>query len=216
MSDPLALAILISGSGSNLQAIIDAIENGELDAEIKSVVCNNPRAYGLQRAAKHGLPTRVVDHHDYPDRERYDAELRQYLQSLSPDYIVLAGYMRILSPSFIDAFEHRILNIHPSLLPAYKGLDTHRRALQNGENRHGVSIHLVTAELDDGPILLQASYPIEAGDSVEDLQARGHRLEHQMYPKLLGWISESKLIIDSDGRITYDQTPLEAPLIFDH
>jgi len=214
MSDPLALAILISGSGSNLQAIIDAIENGQLNAEIKTVVCNNPQAYGLQRAAKHDLSTHVIDHHDYPDRQQYDAALRQYLQSLAPDYIVLAGYMRILSPAFIEAFEHRILNIHPSLLPAYKGLDTHQRALQNGETRHGVSIHVVTAELDDGPILLQASYPIDAGDSVEDLQARGHRLEHQMYPQLLGWISESKLNIESDGRILYEQTPLEQPLLF--
>jgi phosphoribosylglycinamide formyltransferase-1 len=216
MSDPLALAILISGSGSNLQAIIDAIECGQLDAEIRTVVSNNPQAYGLQRATKHGLPTRVIDHRDYPEREQYDAMLQQYLQTLAPDYIVLAGYMRILSPAFIDAFEHRILNIHPSLLPAYKGLDTHQRALQNGETRHGVSIHLVTAELDDGPILLQASYPIQANDSVEDLQARGHRLEHQMYPQLLRWISETKLSIDADGHILYEQTPLEVPLIFDH
>ena len=214
MSDRLALAILISGSGSNLQAIIDSIENGYLDAEIKSVVCNNPQAYGLQRAAKHNLPTQVLDHRDYPDREQYDARLRQYLQSLDLDYIVLAGYMRLLSPAFIDAFEHRILNIHPSLLPAYKGLDTHQRALANGETRHGVSIHVVTAELDDGPVLLQASYPVTAGDSVEDLQDRGHRLEHQMYPQLLRWISENKLSIDTNGRILYEQTPLEAPLLF--
>ncbi len=214
MSDRLALAILISGSGSNLQAIIDAIESGNLDAEIKSVVCNNPQAYGLQRAAKHGLPTEVIDHRDYPDREQYDARLRQHLQSLDLDFIVLAGYMRILSPAFIDAFKHRILNIHPSLLPAYKGLDTHQRALANGETQHGVSIHVVTAELDDGPVLLQASYPMAAGDSVEDLQARGHRLEHQMYPQLLRWISESKLIIDVNGRIQYEQTPLEEPLLF--
>ncbi len=214
MSDPLELAILISGSGSNLQAIIDAIESGKLNAEIKAVVCNNPQAFGLQRAAKHDLPTRVIDHRDYPDREQYDAALQQYLQSLAPAYIVLAGYMRILSPAFIEAFEHRILNIHPSLLPAYKGLDTHQRALQNRETRHGVSIHVVTAELDDGPVLLQASYPIAADDSVEDLQARGHRLEHQMYPQLLSWISESKLNIDADGRIFYEQTPLEQPIHF--
>jgi phosphoribosylglycinamide formyltransferase-1 len=215
MSGPLALAILISGNGSNLQAIIDAIECGELDAEIKTVVSNNPQAYGLQRATRHGLPTRIIDHRDYPDRQQYDAKLGQYLQSLAPDYIVLAGYMRILSSAFIDAYEHRILNIHPSLLPAYKGLDTHRRALANGETRHGVSIHLVTAELDDGPVLLQASYPIDAGDSVEDMQATGHRLEHRMYPLLLSWISENKLSIDEDGRIMYERTPLEQPLLLD-
>jgi phosphoribosylglycinamide formyltransferase-1 len=133
---------------------------------------------------------------------------------VAPDFIVLAGYMRILSAAFVRAFEHRILNIHPSLLPAYKGLDTHQRALDNGESRHGVSIHLVTAELDDGPILLQGSYPIEAGDSAADLQAKGHRLEHQMYPLLLRWLSEGKLIIDDNGRIQYEQTPLDQPIQF--
>ena len=214
MSGRLALAVLVSGSGSNLQAIIDAIENGTLDASIKTVVCNNPEAYGLQRAQKHGIETRVIDHRDYPQREAYDLALGDYLQSQAPDYIVLAGFMRILGAAFIERFQNRILNIHPSLLPDYKGLDTHRRALANGETRHGVSIHLVTAELDDGPILLQASYPIEPGDTVEDMQATGHRLEHQMYPRLLGWISENKLSIDTDGRILYEQSPLEEPLVF--
>ena len=214
MSRALGLAVLISGSGSNLQAIIDAIEAGELDASINSVISNNPDAYGLQRAQKHGLPVAVLDHHDYASRELYDAALRQYLESVAPDYVVLAGFMRILSPAFINAFEYRILNIHPSLLPAYKGLNTHQRALDNGESRHGVSIHLVTAELDDGPILLQAAYPIDAGDCVEDLQARGHRLEHRMYPQLLQWISEDKLNIDNEGRIQYDQVSLEQPILF--
>jgi phosphoribosylglycinamide formyltransferase-1 len=214
MSKTLRLAVLISGSGSNLQAIIDAIEGGELNASIDAVVSNNADAYGLQRAGKHGLPTRVFDHRDYASREQYDAALRQYLESIAPDYIVLAGFMRILSAGFIQAFEHRILNIHPALLPAYKGLHTHERALANGETRHGVSIHLVTAELDDGPVLLQASYPITAGDTVADLQQRGHRLEHRMYPQLLRWISEAKLIIDDEGRIHYDQNLLEQPIPF--
>jgi phosphoribosylglycinamide formyltransferase-1 len=214
MSKPLRLAVLISGSGSNLQAIIDAIESGELDARIVTVISNNPDAFGLQRAGKHGLPTRVFDHRDHASREQYDAAVRQYLESVAPDYIVLAGFMRILSPAFIEAFKHRILNIHPSLLPAYKGLHTHQRALDNGETQHGVSIHLVTAELDDGPVLLQASYPIGAGDTAEDLQARGHRLEHQMYPQLLRWISEGKLIIDDEGRMHYEKALLEQPILF--
>jgi phosphoribosylglycinamide formyltransferase-1 len=214
MSRALGLAVLISGSGSNLQAIIDAIEAGELNANINIVISNNPDAYGLQRAQEHGLPVTVLDHHDYASRELYDAALQQQLAAVAPDYIVLAGFMRILSPAFIKTFENRILNIHPSLLPAYKGLNTHRRVLDNGESRHGVSIHLVTAELDDGPILLQAAYPIEAGDSVEDLQARGHRLEHRMYPQLLRWISEAKLNIDNEGRIHHDQVLLEQPILF--
>jgi len=214
MSNELRLAVLISGSGSNLQAIIDAIESGSLHARIDTVVSNNPDAFGLQRASKHGLPTTVIDHRDFSSRELYDDSLRRHLQSVAPDFIVLAGYMRILSPAFVRAFEHRILNIHPSLLPAYKGLDTHQRALDNAESQHGVSIHLVTAELDDGPILLQGSYPIEAGDSAADLQAKGHRLEHQMYPLLLRWLSEGKLIIDDNGRILYEHTPLDQPVQF--
>jgi len=214
MSNELRLAVLISGSGSNLQAIIDAIESGSLHARIDTVVSNNPDAFGLQRASKHGLPTTVIDHRDFSSRELYDDSLRRHLQSVAPDFIVLAGYMRILSAAFVRAFEHRILNIHPSLLPAYKGLDTHQRALDNAESRHGVSIHLVTAELDDGPILLQGSYPIEAGDSAADLQAKGHRLEHQMYPLLLRWLSEGKLIIDDNGRILYEHTPLDQPVQF--
>ena len=214
MSHELGLAVLISGSGSNLQAIIDAIESGNLHARIDTVVSNNPNAFGLQRAGKHGLPTTVIDHHDFSSRELYDDALRRHLQSVAPDFIVLAGYMRILSPAFVRAFEHRILNIHPSLLPSYRGLDTYQRALDNAESRHGVSIHLVTAELDDGPILLQGSYPIEAGDSAADLQAKGHRLEHQMYPLLLRWLSEGKLNIDNTGRIHYEQIPLDQPIQF--
>jgi phosphoribosylglycinamide formyltransferase 1 len=214
MSGPLRLAVLISGSGSNLQAIIDAIESGELAAEIGVVISNNPTAFGLQRAQKHGLPVVVIDHRNFHNRADYDTRLQQQLETVAPDYIVLAGYMRILGPSFIQAFAHRILNIHPSLLPAYKGLDTHQRALDAGESWHGVSIHLVTAALDDGPILLQGSYPINPGDSVADLREKGHRLEHRMYPQLLRWLSESKLIIDDRGRTYYDQTLLEQPIRF--
>mgnify|MGYP001812448778 CR=1 FL=1 len=214
MNGETGLAVLISGSGSNLQAIIDAIEAGELEARICCVVSNNPDAYGLQRAREHGLATAVIDHRDYPDRRQYDAELARQLIEFAPDYIVLAGYMRILGADFVARFPNRILNIHPSLLPAYKGLDTHRRALADGESCHGVSIHLVTAELDDGPILAQGSYPIEDGDSVADLVARGHRLEHRMYPQVLGWIATGKLIIEPDGRILYEQTPLDVPLQF--
>ena len=214
MKKRLVLAVLISGSGSNLQAIIDAIEAGTLDARIACVICNNPDAYGLQRATRHGLPIQIIDHRSYSSRAQYDAELRRQLELIAPDYIVLAGYMRILSAEFVRAFEHRILNIHPALLPAYKGLDTHQRALANAETEHGVSIHLVTAELDDGPILLQASYPIEDGDTVADLQKKGRQLEHQMYPAVLRWISESKLIIDTNGQIFHDQTSLDNPLQF--
>ena len=213
MSDPLKLAILISGNGSNLQSIIDAIEQGKLNAQIKTVVSNNSEAYGLVRATRHGLNTWVIDHRDFQDRDHYDAVLQHYLQSIAADYIVLAGFMRILGRGIIKTFEDRILNIHPSLLPAYKGLNTHQRALDDGAKLHGVSIHLVTTELDDGPIICQAKYPIDAGDRVEDLQTRGHRLEHQMYPQVLHWLSENILTIKG-GQLFYEQALLEQPIPF--
>ena len=210
----LRIGVLASHGGSNMQAIIDAIEAGRLDAEIKAVISNNREAHGLLRATRHGLHTWVLDHRDYASREQFDHALRHYLQAIDPDYIVLAGFMRILGPGLIDAFANRILNIHPSLLPAYKGLDTHQRALDNGEKQHGVSVHVVTAELDDGPVILQAAYPIEPGDEVSDLQQRGHALEHRMYPQVLQWLSEGKLLIEG-GRLIYDQAPLDKPIVFD-
>ncbi|MDH3633765.1 MAG: phosphoribosylglycinamide formyltransferase [Gammaproteobacteria bacterium] len=214
MTIRMKLAILISGNGSNLQAIIDAIEAGRLDAEITAVVSDNPEAYGLVRATRHNLHSRVIDARDYASRSDYDEALQHYLELMAPDYIVLAGFMRILTPGFIEAFEHRILNIHPSLLPAYKGLNTYQRALDNGETQHGVSIHLVTAELDAGPIILQASYAIEAGDTVEDLQTRGHQLEHRMYPQVLSWLSDDRLTI-KDEQVYYEKALLEQPILFD-
>ena len=213
MSKPLQLAILISGNGSNLQSIIDAIERGKLNAQIRTVVSNNSEAYGLVRASKHGLNTWVIDHRDFQDRDQYDAVLQHYLESVAADYIVLAGFMRILGPGIIKVFEDRILNIHPSLLPAYKGLNTHQRVLDDGATVHGVSIHLVTAELDDGPIICQAIYPIETGDRVEDLQTRGHQLEHLMYPQVLCWLSDNRLTIEG-GQLFYEQALLEQPLPF--
>ena len=213
MSEPLRLAILLSGNGSNLQAIIDAIEQGLLDAEICLVLSNNAQAYGLERASNHGIETRVLDHRDFSSREAYDDALREVLDAVAPDLVVLAGFMRILGTAFIEAFSGRVINIHPSLLPAYKGLNTHQRALDNGETEHGVSIHVVTAELDDGPVLLQAGYAIEPGDTAEDLQRKGHRLEHQMYPRVLQWFSERRLRVDQ-GEVLYDRKPLHAPLRF--
>lgn len=213
MKTPLRLAVLISGNGSNLQAIIDAIEAGRLNAEIKAVISNDKSAYGLVRATRHGLHTWVLDHRDFADRERFDHALLHYLETVNPDFIVLAGFMRILGPEFIEAFRDRILNIHPSLLPAYKGLNTHQRVLDNNESEHGISVHLVTAELDDGPVIAQASFAIEAGDRAEDLQQRGHRLEHEMYPQVLRWLADRDLTIEQ-GRIYYARAPLESPIRF--
>lgn len=214
MSEPLKLAVMISGNGSNLQSIIDAIESGRLNAEIKAVISNDRLAFGLVRASRHGIHTQVLEHRDYDDRKQFDNALQQYLEAINPDYIVLAGFMRILGTDIIQAFENRILNIHPSLLPDYKGLNTHQRVLDNHEKEHGVSIHLVTAELDGGPIILQASYPIEPGNSVEDLEQRGHQLEHRMYPQLLSWLSSGRLAIN-EGQLYFEQALLENPIAFD-
>ncbi len=211
MTAPLRLAVLISGNGSNLQAIIDAVEANSLNAEIKAVISNNNQAHGLLRATRHGLHTWVIDHRDYADRKQFDDVLQHYLQTIDPDIIVLAGFMRILGARFVEAFADRILNIHPSLLPAYKGLNTHQRVLDDGATEHGVSVHLVTAELDDGPIIAQTSYAVERGDTAEDLAARGHRVEHRLYPQVLRWLADKTLTIDG-GRIYHDQALLESPI----
>ena len=215
MSKTLSLVVLISGNGSNLQSIIDQIELGQLDAKIVAVISNRPDAHGLTRACLHNIPGMILDHADFASREAFDEQLQRLLEPLQPDYILLAGFMRILGSAFIQAYADKILNIHPSLLPAYKGLGTYRRAMEQGESEHGVSIHLVTAQLDDGPVLLQGRYPIEAGDSVEDLQYKGHQLEHRMYPQLLRWLSEGKLKIGG-GHIIYGQAELENPIEYEY
>ena len=215
MSKPLSLVVLISGHGSNLQSIIDSIEQGRVNAEIKAVISNNAEAYGLLRASKHGIASYVVNHRDFGNREDFDHQLQRILAPLGADFILLAGFMRILGSATIQAFPDKILNIHPSLLPAYKGLNTYRRALDSGEVEHGVSIHLVTAELDDGPVIMQARYPIAGGDKIEDLQQKGHKLEHRMYPQLLCWLGEGKIEI-SGGQIFYEKTLLSKPIEFDH
>ncbi len=201
------LVVLISGNGSNLQAIIDAIAAGEIPAEIRAVISNNPDAYGLERARRAGIPTAVVDHRDYPDRERYDQALRAVIDRYAPDLVVLAGFMRILTPAFVEHYAGRMLNIHPSLLPRYQGLDTHRRVLEAGDAIHGVSVHFVTPELDSGPIVLQAEVPVGPGDTEEDLARKVHAEEHVIYPRVIRWFAEGRLRLDGD-RVLLDGRPL--------
>ena len=210
---PLSLVVLISGSGSNLQAIIDAIEAGMLNAQIRAVISNRPDAYGLTRAREHGIPAISLDHTQFSDREHFDRQLQQQIDDLHPDLIVLAGYMRILSTAFIQHFHPHILNVHPSLLPRYQGLRTHQRALDNGDREHGVSIHIVTPELDSGPVILQGRFAIDPSDTADSLQQKAHRLEHRMYPQVLQWFSEGRLSLE-DGQPWFDHQPLQQPIEF--
>jgi phosphoribosylglycinamide formyltransferase-1 len=205
--------VLISGNGSNLQSIIDAIECGRLNADITAVISNNPDAYGLSRANNHGIHTHVIDHRQFATRDAFDQKLLLCTQSYNPDYIVLAGFMRILGSSFIQANKNKILNIHPSLLPFYKGLNTYQRAIDNGETEHGVSIHIVTAELDNGPVLIQGRYPIEEADGPAELTRKGQGLEYQMYPELLQMLSEKRLEI-GERSILFNQQQIQQPIEF--
>ncbi len=193
LTKPLPIVVLISGSGSNLQAIIDHISNKMLNAEICAVISNRPDAYGLQRARKANIPTQIIDHHQYDSREQFDSELIRKIEYYQPELIVLAGFMRILSDDFVHHFYGRMINIHPSLLPRHRGLHTHRRALQAGDKEHGLSIHYVTTELDGGPLILQKSVPVLDGDSEQSLAQRVLTEEHQAFPKVIQWFARQRL-----------------------
>ncbi len=206
-TSPIGLVVLISGNGSNLQAIIDAIAAGEIPAQIRAVISNNPDAYGLERARRAGIPVEVVDHRDFPDRESYDRALQAVIDRYRPDLVVLAGFMRILTPAFVEHYAGRMLNIHPSLLPRYQGLDTHRRVLEAGDSVHGVSVHFVTPELDSGPVVLQAEVPVEPGDTEDDLARKVHAEEHVIYPRVIRWFAEGRLKLDGD-RVLLDGQPM--------
>lgn len=209
-----SFVVLISGNGSNLQSIIEALEAGHINGHLAAVISNNPQAYGLQRAQQHEIATEVLDHHDYATREDFDQALLSCLQAYQPDYVILAGFMRILGSGFIQAYARRVINIHPSLLPDYKGTRTHQRALDNHETEHGVSIHVVTPELDDGPIIMQGRYTIEPGDSLDSLHKKGFALEHRMYPQLLQWLGDESLKIEP-GAIIFRQQALLEPIEFE-
>lgn len=204
---PLGLVVLISGNGSNLQAIIDAIKEQGLQAEVRAVISNNPDAYGLTRARNANIATEVLNHRNFPSREAYDRELQQLIDKYQPDLVVLAGFMRILTEDLVNHYHGRMLNIHPSLLPKYQGLNTHQRVLEAGDNIHGVSVHYVTPELDGGPVILQAEVPVHPGDTADDLAQRIHQQEHVIYPQVIRWIAEDRLKLQ-DVTVLFDGKPL--------
>ncbi len=203
MSKKLSLAVLLSGNGTNFQAIIDSIEKGQLKAAIKIVISNNKDAFGLQRAKKHNIKNLCIDHRDFEDRESYDLRLMETLEQESVDYIVLAGFMRILGPNFIRNFPKKIINIHPSLLPKYPGLNTHKKVLENKDKEHGVTVHFVDEGLDSGPIIGFIKVKVEDGEKESNLENRIHKLEHYIYPKILSEFQEGR-ISTIDNKIKID------------
>ena len=203
------LAVLISGAGTNLQAIVDAIAAGDLPARVTLVLSNRAQAPGVARAREAGLPTAVINHRDYPDREAFDQAMIERIDAAGADTVVLAGFMRILSPLFVGHYQGRLINIHPSLLPKYPGLDTHARALAAGDARHGCSLHFVTDELDGGPLIAQAEVAVEQNDTVEALSKRVQQQEHKLYPRVLRWRAEGRLLLTDHG-VELDGEPLPA------
>ena len=192
------VVILISGRGSNMEALIRAREAGELPVEIAAVISNKPDAGGLATARDHDIPTAVVAHRDYPTREAFDAALGLKIEEFRPDLVVLAGFLRVLTADFVRHYEGRLINIHPSLLPAFTGLHTHERALEAGCKVHGATVHFVTAELDHGPIIIQAAVPVLPDDTPDTLAARVLKQEHVIFPRAVRWYATNQLQV-ADG-----------------
>lgn len=201
------IAVLVSGGGSNLQSIIDHIDQGHINANIACVISNNVDAYGLIRAQQANIPTHIIDHRNHTSREAFDTELVNTLEVYNITLIVLAGFMRVLSPTFIHKYKECILNIHPSLLPKHTGLHTHARALEANDAQHGCSVHFVTAELDEGPLVIQASVEVEKTDTVDTLAARVLKKEHIIYPLAVKWFCENRLQL-IDNTVHFDSSPL--------
>lgn len=214
MADPAPkpkIVVLASGSGTNLQALIDASRERDFPGEIIAVGCNRPGAFALERAAQADIKTFVIDHQQFGSREEFDGALIAELHRHNPDVIVLAGFMRILTADFVRAFRGRMLNVHPSLLPAYTGLNTHQRVLDAGDKVHGVSIHFVTEELDGGPVIAQADVVVNADDTPESLAERVQQQEHLLYPIVLRWFCEGRIQLAAEG-VLFDGEPLPKPM----
>ena len=201
------IVVLISGNGSNLQAIIDHCNDGEIPAEVVAVISNVPSAFGLERARLAGIEARCLNHRQFVSRAAFDEALTVLIEGFRPDLVVLAGFMRILSPAFVDQFAGRLMNIHPSLLPDYPGLDTHRRAIADGAGEHGATVHFVTQDLDAGPVIIQGRVKICEDDSEHSLSLRVHEVEHRIYPEAVRWFASGRLRLEDDVA-TLDGQPL--------
>lgn len=208
----LRVAVLVSGRGSNLQALIDACAAHEIDARIVAVICNVPEAVALSRAASANIDTAVIDHKAFATRTAFDRALRQCIDSFEPELIVLAGFMRVLSEEFVSSYRGRLINIHPSLLPAYRGLDTHRRVLEAGDREHGVTVHFVTAQLDGGPLIAQARVPVLANDDEQTLASRILAQEHRLLPWVVGLFAQKRMSLNDNDQVSVDGTAVSTPL----
>ncbi len=211
MNQTCRVVVLISGSGTNLQALIDAQQAGNLPIEIVGVISNRPNVAGLERAAKANIATKTVDHTEFSSREKFDHCIAEAIQSFNPDLVVLAGYMRIMTAELVQQFPGKMLNIHPSLLPKYPGLHTHRKAIENGESEHGSTVHFVTEELDGGPIIAQMHVNIAKNETEQSLIEKVKTIEHQLYPQVVKWFAEQRLQWKS-GVIYFDNEALAQPI----
>lgn len=211
---PLPIVVLISGRGSNLGAIIDATRRGELPVDIRAVISNRPDAAGITISRRAGIDTVVIDHACHFDRASFDAALQTTIDSFEPGLVVLAGFMRILTPGFVEHYRGRLINIHPSLLPEFPGLNTHQRVIDAGREVTGATVHFVTPEADAGPAFLQVHVAVRADDSAETLAGRVLNAEHRLYPEAIRMVAEGRIALDNDDTVTLDGAPLESvPLL---
>lgn len=204
-----SIVVLVSGNGSNLQAILDQITNGKINGQVQAVIANKADAYGLQRAERAGVPAVLLKHTDFTNRDAYEQALQSEIDRFNPDLVVLAGFMRILGSDFVNHYAGRMLNIHPSLLPKFKGLNTHQRALEACESEHGASVHFVTAELDGGPVVIQSKVPVFDDDNADTLAERVQQQERQMYPMVIGWFCDNRLLM-KEGHAWLDNKKIAA------
>ncbi len=216
MGERLPIVVLVSGGGTNLQALIEGAA-ADLPVTIRAVISNRPGVFALERAQRAGIHTELLDHTQFADREAYDAALVALIDRFEPALVVLAGFMRILTPGFVNHYSGRMINIHPSLLPRHRGLHTHQRAIEAGDSEHGATVHFVTPELDSGPLILQARVPVLPGDDADTLAARVLTQEHQIYPQAVRWFAEGRLqlvagVAQLDGAPIQIGAPDAAPL----
>lgn len=211
---PLSIVVLISGSGSNMQAIIDSLQKQNINAEIKAVISNKADAYGLERAKQAHIPALSIDHTLYDSRLSFDQAMIETIDRFEPELIILAGFMRILSEEFVNHYAGRLINIHPSLLPNFKGLNTHQRAIDAGHRKHGASVHFVSNELDGGPVIAQAVVAVDEQDDAESLRLKVLEQEHILYPLVTKWLAQRRITL-VDKTVYFDQSPLEKAIIID-